>query len=146
MKRTIRRSANPPASLAPVVVVTVCPLLAAHLSGLHPAAQTAPPSGPAAQPAQVDHLRGLEYLDPRDAPLILRDPEAGASQPAVYYVGGRGLHDYTIWDRAVKLGADLALCTPSDDDKLWSLLNRHLRSAAEPTFSPTASDDPAGAA
>ena len=105
------------------VAVTTCPLLAAHLAGLHPAVST----------ALLTRLAGIGALRDTDALLLSHhdpnDPVAGPAGNGVVtetlYVG-TDLDDADVWARAVKLRAADVLIVPSDDDKLSARLTQHL--------------------
>ena len=106
------------------VAVTACPLLAAHLSALHPAVAT----------ALLTRLAGIGTLSDTDALLLLthHDPSSPAANPAgtglvteTLYIG-TDLDDADVWARAVKLRAAEVLIVPSDDAKLTARLAQHL--------------------
>ena len=106
------------------VAVTACPLLAAHLSALHPAVAT----------ALLTRLAGIGTLADTDALLLLthHDPTSPTVSPAgtglvteTLYIG-TDLDDADVWARAVKLRAAEVLIAPSDDTKLTARLTAHL--------------------
>ena len=103
-------------------VVTVCPLLAAHVTALQPGLRT----------ALLTCLAGIGTLRDRDGLLLLthrRDPagDHGPATTAVYL--GTDLDDADVWARAVKLRArDVVL--PDRDAQLVALLAAHLGATA----------------
>ena len=110
------------------VAVTTCPLLAAHLSALHPAVAT----------ALLTRLAGIGTLADTNALLLLTsyDPTSPAASPAgtglvteTLYIG-TDLDDADVWARAVKLRAAEVLIVPSDDTKLTARLTAHLGTRA----------------
>ncbi len=110
------------------VALTCCPLLAAHLAGLHPGIRT----------GLLTRLAGIGTLPDTDALLLLtrRAPDDVATSPAgnglsttTVYIG-TNLDDAGVWDRMVKLGASQILFSPSDDDKLIEQVRQHLQASA----------------
>ena len=103
-------------------VVTVCPLLAAHVTALQPGLRT----------ALLTRLAGIGTLRDRDGLLVLthRDPAAdnGLATTTVYL--GTDLDDADVWARAVKLRARDVLVLPDQDAQLVALLAAHLGATA----------------
>ena len=108
------------------VVVTACPLLASHLTALHPGLRT----------ALLTRLAGIGTLRDRDGLLLLthHDPTAagagsnGLVTTTVYL--GTDLDDADVWARAVKLRARDVLVLPDQDAQLVTLLAQHLGATA----------------
>lgn len=107
-------------------VVTVDPLLAAHLAGLHAGVRT----------AVLTRLPGTTEgtLRDTDALLVLAGrptPDGTDTRPTTVYVG-TDLDDATVWARAVKLRADhvVVLPDPDADAQLRQWLREHLDGAA----------------
>ncbi len=110
------------------VVLTCCPMLAAHLVELHPAIRT----------CLLTRLAGIGTLPDTDALLLLtrRDPDSATAGPAgnglvttTVYVG-TNLDDASVWARSVKLRAHQVLFSPSDDQELVDQLRQHLQASA----------------
>ena len=108
------------------VVVTVDPLLAVHLAGLHTGAHT----------AVLTRLPGTAEgpLRDTDALLVLDGrltPDGTNVRPTTVYVG-TDLDDATVWGRAVKLRADHVVVLPDPDAEaeLRRWLREHLHTTA----------------
>lgn len=125
-----RASQTPPAETSgtrpPVraAVVTVDPLLAAHLAGLHAGVHT----------AVLTRLPGTTEgtLRDSDAPLVLAGrliPDGTHTRPTTVYVG-TDLEDATVWARAVELRADHVLILPAAEAPLRQWLREHLDGSA----------------
>ena len=101
------------------VVVTACPLLAAHVTALQPGLHT----------ALLTRLAGIGTLRDRDGLLLLTDrADHGPSTTTVYL--GTDLDDADVWARAVKLRARDVLVLPDQDAQLVALLAAHLGATA----------------
>ena len=110
------------------VVVTACPLLAAHLTALHPRLEAW-----GLRTALLTCLAGIGTLRDRDGLLLLTrrgDPagDHGPATTAVYL--GTDLDDADVWARAVKLRARDVLVLPDQDGQLVALLAAHLGATA----------------
>ena len=110
------------------VVVTACPLLASHLTALHPRLEAW-----GLRTALLTRLAGIGTLRDRDGLLLLthHDPAAagnGLVTTTVYL--GTDLDDAGVWARAVKLRARDVLVLPDQDGQLVTLLARHLGATA----------------
>jgi len=110
------------------VAVTACPLLAEHLSGLHPGVRS----------VLLTRIAGIGTLRDLDALLLLthHDPASPGASPAgnglvttTLYIG-TDLDDADVWARAVKLRAAEVLFVPDDDEKLTRRLAQHRGAAA----------------
>jgi len=105
------------------VVVTACPLLAAHVTALQPGLRT----------AQLTRLAGIGTLRDRDGLLLLthrRDPAGGHGPATTTVYLGTDLDDADVWARAVKLRARDVLVLPDQDAQLVALLAAHLGATA----------------
>ncbi len=112
------------------VVVTACPLLAAHLTALHPGLRT----------ALLTRLAGVGTLRDRDGLLLLTHhdpgPVAGVAPATAGDLVtttinlGTDLDDAGRVGRAVKLRARDVLVLPDQDPQLVALLSQHLGATA----------------
>ena len=113
---------RPDRTAVAAVVVTACPLLAAHLTALHPGLRT----------ALLTRLAGIGTLRDRDGLLLLTHQDAVADNSpattAIYL--GTDLDDADVWARAVKLRARQVLVLPDQDSQLVALLAAHLGATA----------------
>ena len=110
------------------VAFTTCPLLAAHLTALHPGVRT----------CQMTRLAGVGTLPDTDALLLLThyDPDHPAASPAgnglvtsTVYIG-TDLDDAGVWARATKLRASQVFLLPDQDAQLVDELSWHFDTAA----------------
>ncbi len=112
---------RPDRTAVAAVVVTACPLLAAHLTALHPGLRT----------ALLTRLAGIGTLRDRDGLLLLTHQDAGNTGPATTTIYlGTDLDDADVWARAVKLRARQVLVLPDQDSQLVALLAAHLGASA----------------
>lgn len=119
---------RPDAADVRAVVVTACPLLAEHLTGLHTGVYS----------ALLTRIAGIGTLPDSDALLLLAH-HSGPTEPpetlaerlntTTLYIG-TDLDDAGVWARAVKLRADDVLFVPGDDKKLTARLAQHLGTRA----------------
>ncbi len=114
---------HPDLTAVRAVAFTTCPLLAAHLSALHPGVRT----------CQMTRLAGVGTLPDTDALLLLthHDPKHPAASPAgnglvttTVYIG-TDLDDADIWARATTLRASQVFLLPDQDAQLVDELNWH---------------------
>ena len=112
-------------------MVTACPLLASHLTALHPRLEAW-----GLRTALLTRLAGIGTLRDRDGLLLLthHDPafacagSNGLVTTTVYL--GTDLDDADVWARAVKLRAREVLVLPDQDAQLVTLLAQHLGATA----------------
>ena len=110
------------------VLITSCPLLATHLTELHPGVRA----------ALITNVAGIGALASGDALLLLsndhhRDHPGGQPNPARNGLRTTTLYiattpdDPDVWDRATTFHASEILFSPADDDQLRTRLAQHLR-------------------
>ena len=106
------------------VVVTACPLLAAHVTALQPRLEAW-----GLRTALLTCLAGIGTLRDRDGLLLLtRRGDHGPATMTVYLGTDSGGAD--VWARAVKLRARDVLVLPDQDGQLVALLAAHLGATA----------------
>jgi hypothetical protein len=106
-------------------VVTACPLLAAHLTALHPGLRS----------ALLTRLASIGTLRDRDGLLLLTHHDPAAAAPGNGLVTttiylGTNLDDADVWARAVKLRVREVLVLPDQDAQLVALLIEHVSATA----------------